>query len=509
VNFYGILFLILPLFSAFLAPLAGLVRPKHGTILNMLIYAAGAVMGFVLLGDMQESSVLVLGGWRPPFGINLYLSPVSLGFGIVVYVVALLVHVYDLGKGRSGRYNLLFSLFVFASLGMMQTGDLFNLFIFIEIGSIALIALVPSASIRSGSRGALKYLVPSGLLSMFMLASIALLYSSLGTLNIAHIAQSGALNTALALLLGVGMLLMLFFESELFPFNSWVPDVYKGAPSSFSAAVAGIGGLAAAATLGRIFLTMMWDGGSFQFARGKLQIVVFVIASASILFGELAALRERDLKKVLGFSSAGQMGIVVLAFALGGSESVYAGIFLLLNHSIVKPMLLMLAGFFIGVTGRAKWDEMSGVGRQHPLFAALFILGGLSLMGMPIFAGFWGKLALLKAFFTGASALGIVAAVVVLISVVLEGVYLLRIGHSLFERDTETDNGLTSKVPFEKAAPRDSALTLIPAFVLALITVFVGVLPGMLHGFLARAAEDLVGTTYYIERILATVAGGL
>ena len=229
-NFYGILFLILPLFSAFLAPLAGLVRPKHGTILNLLIYAAGAVMGIVLLTNLQGSSALILGGWRPPFGINLYLSPVSLGFGIVVYILALLLHVYDLGKGRSGRYNLLFSLFVFASLGMMQTGDLFNLFIFIEIGSIALIALVPSTHIRSGSRGALKYLVPSGLLSMFMLASIALLYSSLGTLNIAHVAQSGALNSALALLLGVGMLLMLFFESELFPLQLLGARCIQGCP---------------------------------------------------------------------------------------------------------------------------------------------------------------------------------------------------------------------------------------------------------------------------------------
>ena len=203
------------------------------------------------------------------------------------------------------------------------------------------------------------------------------------------------------------------------------------------------------------------------------------------------------------------MGIVVLAFALGGSESVYAGIFLLLNHSIVKPMLLMLAGFFIAVTGRAKWDEMSGAGRQHPLFAALFVLGGLSLMGMPIFAGFWGKLALLKSLFTGASTLGIAGAVVVLISVVLEGVYFIRIGHTLFERDSEADAGLTRGVAFEKAVSRDAVLTLIPVLVLALITLFVGILPGILHGFLSRAAEDLVGTSYYIERILATVAGGL
>ena len=504
-NFYGILFLVLPLFSAFLAPLAGLVRPKHGTILNMLIYAAGAVIGLVLMSNIPGSSSVVLGGWRPPFGINLYLSPLSLGFGILVYIIALLIHVYDLGKGRSWRYNLLFSLFVFASLGMMQTGDLFNLFIFIEIESIAVIALVVAVSIRSGSRGALKYLIPSGLLSMLMLACIALLYSSLGTLNIAHIASSGVLNEALAMLLGFGLLLMLFFESELFPFNSWVPDVYKGAASSFSAAVAGIGSVAGALVLGRLFLTMMWGGTSFQLAKGNLQIAVFIVASSSIILGELAALRERDMKKVLGFSSVGQMGIVVLAFALGGREVVYAGLLLLINHTLVKPMLLMLTGFFIGVTGKAKWDEMSGVGRRHPLYAALFVVGGLSLMGMPLFAGFWGKLALLRALFTGASTLAIIAATIVLVSVIMEGIYFLRIGHSLFEREDHGDSaGL-----FEKASLKNAVLTLIPVLVLALLTVLIGVLPALLHNFLGEAAEDMVNTTRYVESILSTVGGGL
>jgi len=509
---YAILFLILPLFSAFLAPVGSLVRTKFGNILNILIYAAGIVVGVSILREMDNGGLnIVLGGWRAPFGISLYLSTLSVGFGLVIYLLAICIHVSELGKGRSGRYNLLFSLFVFASLGMIQTGDLFNLFIFIEIGSIAVIALTPATNERAGTRGALKYLVPSGLLSMLMLASIALLYSSLGTLNIAHIASSEPLNGALGLVLGVGMLAVFFFETELFPFNSWVPDVYRGASSSFAAAIAGIGGLSGAVALGRMFLTMMGELTSFQFAHSSLLLVVFMVAVASILVGEIAALRERDLKRVLAFSSVGQMGIVALTFSVGGMNGLYAGLFLLLNHSIVKPMLLIIAGFFVGVTKKATWDEMNGVGRQYPLFGALFILGGLSLVGMPIFAGFWAKLILLKALFDGMSLLAGIGAGVVLLSIIIEGVYFLRIGHCLFERDEENDKG-ERPVEIGRAPARDAVFAFIPVIVLALLTVVLGLRPGLVSTFLKSASSDLLHTTGYIQNILvtlSTVGGGL
>jgi formate hydrogenlyase subunit 3/multisubunit Na+/H+ antiporter MnhD subunit len=516
---YAILFLVIPLFSAFLAPLGSLIRAKFGNVLNLLIYAAGVAIGIVLFAGMEAGGqTLAMGGWSPPFGINLYLSPVSVGFGILVYLIALFIHVSDLGSGRTARYNLLFSLFVFASLGMMQTGDLFNLFIFVEISSIAVIALAPAVSGRAGTRGAVKYLVPSGLLSMFMLASIALLYSSLGTLNIAHVASSDPLNGALGLVLGIGLMAVLFFETELFPFNSWVPEVYKGASSSFSGAIAGIGGLSGAVVLGRLFLTMMGPDTSFSLAHDRLLIVVFVVGAASVLLGEFAALRERDLKKVLAFSSVGQMGVVALTFTVGGMNALHAGLFLLLNHSIVKPLLLILAGFFIGVTGTSKWSEMTGVARQSPLFGVLFIAGGLSLMGMPVFAGFWAKMTFLKALFDQASPFAAAVAGIVLLSSVVEGIYFLRIGHSFFERDSAEDadadqdrTRLNVHTPvYEKPSRLKRTLVFIPSVVLALGTVVLGLRPGLLYVFLQGAADDLLNTTAYIGNILvsATTAGG-
>jgi formate hydrogenlyase subunit 3/multisubunit Na+/H+ antiporter MnhD subunit len=341
-----------------------------------------------------------------------------------------------------------------------------------------------------------------------MLASIALLYSSLGTLNIADIASKPPLNGALGLVLGVGVLGVVFFEAELFPFNSWVPDVYKGAPTSFSAAVAGIGGLAGAAVLGRLFLTMMGDSTTFAFARGRLAGVVFAVAAASMVIGEIAALRERDIKKLLAFSSVGQMGMAVLAFTVGGDAGIFAGLFLLLNHTLVKPMLLMLAGFFIRKTGSSRWDEMGGAARRNPLQGALFVLGGLSLMGMPVFGGFWGKLTLLKSLFDRPSTLPMVGAALLLFSTVIEGIYFLRIGHSLFESDTAVQD----RPPKGRRERADAALTLAPAFILALFTLLLGVQPGLVSGVLQSAAADLTDSARYIRNVLFTISklgGGL
>ncbi len=510
---YIILFLILPLFSAFLAPVCNIVRGRFGKYLNIAVYAAGAAGGiyFFSVSGFDAYSVII-GGWKPPYGINLYLGPVAFGFGILIYFIAFLIHIYDLQNNRPAYYHMLFALFVFASLGMTMTGDLFNLFIFIEIGTIALLGLSASVSSGSGARGALKYFVPAALVSMIMLAGIALLYSSLGTLNIAHIARSSELNGSLAFLLGIGILGIFFFEAELFPFNTWVPDLYRGAPSSIAAGVAGIGGIAGVVSFGRVFLTMMAGSDTFRFARSRLTAVVFIIAAASIVIGELAALKEEDVKKVLAFSSVSHMGIVVLTFSIGGSVALTAGLFILLNHSVVKPLMLMTAGFYIKTSGKARWREMRGIARRYPLTGALFVVGALSLMGMPLFAGFWGKMILLKDLFSGQGSLSaagqqtfpLIGAAVILFSVILEGTYFMRIGHVFFEAQPSEDIARRSR------RLKISLSTAAPALILALVVVLFGLRPGLIEGYLSRAASDLINTADYINNVLVALsaAGG-
>ncbi len=486
---------ILPLFSAFLAPAAGLINKRFGRYFNLLIYAGGLIFSFMVLPDgLIGGHSIIIGGWRPPFGINLYFGPVSgIGF-VVIYFLAFLIHLSDLTEARSNYYNLLFSMFVFSSLGMVVTGDLFNLFIFLEIGSVAVVALASSVSERAGTRGSVKYMVPSNLVAMFMLIGIALIYSTLGTLNIAHITSGSALNAPYALVIGLAIFTALFFESELFPFNTWVPDVYKGAASSFSGALSGIGGFAAAVVLGRIFLTMMGPESSFKSANASLSAIVMIVGIASLLVGELSALKEKDLKKVLAFSSIGQMGLVAIAFSTQNALAVTAGIILLLNHSIAKPIMLVTSGLFIKSTGKTKWCDMRGVARLYPMIGVIFIVSALSLMGMPFFMGFWGKLELVKSLIDG-NLLSKVALGAILFSVIIEGTYFVRLSHAFFEQPEGDKFKAISKLQ-----------VLVPALIMIAAIVVFGLYPNYLHSLTGKISQDLLDSAAYINNILHTVS---
>jgi len=493
---YVPILLILPLVSAFLAPALGIVNKKFGRFFNPILYGLGIFFGILLfINEYPESHLIVIGGWRPPFGINLYISPLSYIGIIGIYLLAFFIHIADIENPRSSYYNLLFALFVFSSLGVVLTGDIFNLFIFLEIGSVAVIALSSAVSERAGTRAAVKYMVPSNLVAMFMLIGIALLYSSLGTLNIAHITASQSLNGAIALVIGLSIFTSLFFEAELFPFNTWVPDVYKGSASTFSAALSGIGGLASALVLGRLFLTMMGPESSFKLASNQLSSILYIVATASILIGEFSALKERDVKKVLAFSSVGQMGLVALAFATRNPLAVSAGIILLVNHSFAKPLLMIVAGFFVKTTNETRWDDMRGVARQYPMMGVLFIIAALSLMGMPFFMGFWGKIELVKSLLDG----GVLAWVgfgAILISVIVEGAYFVRMSHAFFEQPTEDI----------KIAKMGKMSIIIPICVLVTVIIILGIFPSIMQGFANHISSDLLNSNGYINNIIQSVS---
>jgi formate hydrogenlyase subunit 3/multisubunit Na+/H+ antiporter MnhD subunit len=255
--------------------------------------------------------------------------------------------------------------------------------------------------------------------------------------------------------------------------------------------------LAAGGALARLLLTLMGDASVFGAAAPRLRLMVVVLGSATILVGELAAFREEHLKRMLGFSSIAQMGMVAAGIALASEDTVRGALLLLANHAAVKAMLFVIAGSFIGTAGSGSWRLMAGLGRSRPLAGALFAAGALALIGLPPFAGFWGKLGLLRGAFA-LGAWGYVAAVAVLLATVLEGVYTLRVAHRLFEpagagKDVEAR---------PRAAIGRRATLLAPALVLAAAVVAVGVAPRLLEPWLASAAAELLDPAGYAALIL-------
>ena len=549
-------------------------------LLVLLSFAAGAVYGAFLLPGLFERPVsVVIANWLPPFGINLYFSPLTVGTAAVIYAVGFLVTLFDIrnSEKREPNYYLLYALMVFSSIGMVTTGDLFNLFVFLEIGGIASFACVGRGNRFFGAKGGITYLIQAQLLSLLMLAGIIFVYSASGVLNIGALAGgSGAfgsglgtgaagageaataagsstggaglsLNPAFGFLAGFLILLPFFLEIKLFPFNTWVSKAYQGASASFAGSLSGIMALAGGVVLMRLMLTMMNPGGVFGSAGQNLSAVLIILGALTVIVGEFAALREQELKKVLGFSSIGQMGMIAVGIGAAELLSVQGAIFLLASHTAAKLLLFLVTGFFIRTAGTGEWAKMRGIARRVPLAGGLFVIGAMTLMGIPLFSGFWGKISILKGILQSGG-IAIIGFAAILIGTIIEGIYFMRIGHGFFARgdadgaeaagaeadaaDAGTGVGETSGAAAGAAGPsgsaagsdspgragvaadtqagrprRYSASFLIPALVLAVSVIAVGVYPKLIERWIDAGAEELTNPQQYIERTLPRGSG--
>ncbi len=556
----------------------GALNFSFAQLLVLLSFAAGAVYGaFLLPGLFTRPVSVVIANWLPPFGINLYFSPLTVGTAVVIYAVGFLVTLFDIrnSEKREPNYYLLYALMVFSSIGMVTTGDLFNLFVFLEIGGIASFACVGRGNRFFGAKGGITYLIQAQLLSLLMLAGIIFVYSASGVLNIGALAGgSGAFgsglgtgaagagetataaaagaaetgtaalsfNPAFGFLAGFLILLPFFLEIKLFPFNTWVSKAYQGASSSFAGSLSGIMALAGGVVLMRLMLTMLNPGGVFGSAGQNLSAVLIILGALTVIVGEFAALREHELKKVLGFSSIGQMGMIAVGIGAAELLSVQGAIFLLASHTAAKLLLFLVTGFFIRTAGTGEWTKMRGIARRVPLAGGLFVIGAMTLMGIPLFSGFWGKISILKGILQSGG-IAIIGFVAILIGTIIEGIYFMRIGHSFFTgaeadgadaggADAGTGAGETSGAAAGAAGPsrsaagsespgragvaadtqggrprRYSASFLIPALVLAVSVIAVGIYPKLIERWIDAGAEELTNPQQYIERTLPRGSG--
>lgn len=522
-----VVILLFPLLAAFMIPAGTIISKNFGRVLSLLAYVAGIIYGLLLMPlIMVRARSVIIGNWLPPFGINLFFSPLTLGLVLFIFLLALCILLFDLKntESKKGQYYLLFNLLVTASAGLILTGDLFNIFVFLEIVGIAsfsMIAAGRNSAAGIGAQGALKYLIQAQLTTLLMLGGIGLLYSATGVLNIAFLSSFEELKPSFAFLTLLLILLPLFLESKLFPFNSWVGGAYQGAEPSLAAALSGIAGAASALVLARLTLTMTGSSSAFAGASDKIRVLLLLLGAASILIGEVAALREHNLKKVLAYSSIGQMGMVVVGISIANTYAVRGALFLLLSHGAAKVLLFLTAGFFINKAGTPFWKGMKGLARRMPLAGAFFIIGAMALMGIPLLSGFWAKLELIRGAVT-AGGLAVVAIVAILLATILEGVYFMRIGHSLFEGGGDLEEGEVPegevpvgecKVLEEEGGDRDKSryntAYLIPCLALALSLIAAGLFPDLINTWLSSAAHELLNSQTDYTGLILEVGGGL
>jgi len=489
-----VLLIAVPLGLAFAIPLFALFWKAAAKYIPPLALAFNLVVSLLLLAKVLENPVIVsIGGWRPPFCINLVAGPVGVLFSAIIALVGLLVSIYALDyikEGATEKYHTLYLLLLTGATGVVLTGDIFNLFVFFEILCISSYALVAYLRDKAGIESAVKYLIQGAVGSSLLLIGIGLLYGQFGTLNMADIAEKIASASPISLFVPMVLLITgLGVEAAIFPLNAWLPDAHSSAPSSISAILSGIaievGLYAVARVLFTIFGVSLSTTPSFLLFLALLGIL-------TLLVGEMCAFSQNNIKRMLAYSSIGQIGLILFALAIGTSYGVTGGLFQLVSHTLSKALLFLAAGYMIYRAGSMEISALEGMGRKMPLTCLAFTIGAFSLVGLPPFIGFPSKFLIVRAALATKEAIFCVLIGLALLGTVIEAAYFFRVVQVLYFKGEKPNPGRVE-------AP---VTVLIPMFIFVVLIVIVGVYPKLVTDVLNSAASELLNRLDYIRSVL-------
>ncbi|MFA4857671.1 MAG: proton-conducting transporter membrane subunit [Candidatus Margulisiibacteriota bacterium] len=417
---------LIPVFSAFavllLARWARWFLDAAAIITILLLL--GLISGFYIAGAATAGQVYCLGNGI--LGINLILDGLSSLLLLTVAIIALAIVVYSFAYinkfTAKGKYYALLLLMLAGMNGIILSGDLFNLYIFIELLALASYALVAFGCEKEELEAALKYMLLGSLASLLILLGVVLVYTFAGTLNLPQLSQllhstlptpaSGAAALPNYILPGIPLALALFLagfgiKAALVPFHTWLPDAHPSAPAPISAALSGLAIKAAGAyAITRIVFSV------FGLTPQVSQILI-TLGVISMVVGVLLALAQWDFKRLLAWHSISQMGYILLGIGLGTPLGILGGIFHLINHSVFKSLLFLNAGAVEYATGTRDLKKLGGLSKKMPVTAATSLVASLSISGIPPFNGFWSKLLIIfAAVFAGQYLYAALAAVV-------------------------------------------------------------------------------------------------
>ncbi|MBC7190354.1 NADH/ubiquinone/plastoquinone (complex I) [Candidatus Aerophobetes bacterium] len=387
------LFIALPLGAAFVLVLLGKAKEIVSDILTNAVCLIVALLTTFLFVVLKNNGILVytMGKWFPPKGINLVADGLSLLMLAIINWIALFATLYSVSYMRrftaKNRFYSLFCLMLAGMNGVVLTGDFFNLFVFLEIASIASYALVAFGVEAEELEAAFKYMVMSSVASILILFSVGLLYGLTGSLNMADIGMiiQGQKN----ILLSFSLVLFLAgfgLKAAIMPFHAWLPDAHPSAPAPISAMLSGvvIKALGVYAIM-RVFFNVY--GVSLQ-----LSWVFMIMGIISMVGGGILALRQKDFKRLLAYSSISQIGYIMIGLGCGNYFGLLGAIFHLFNHATFKALLFLNSGAVEYSTGTRNLEEMGGLSKVMPITGTTSTIGSLSISGIPPFNGFWSKL---------------------------------------------------------------------------------------------------------------------
>lgn len=388
--------ILIPLMGAMLC----FMWPRRVNLLGMISAVATALTSVALYLQLLDDGAIryTLGGWGAPLGIDLYADGLSVLMLLITALVGFGVSVYGLGYFKQDNNNPagfwpLWLLMWTGLNGLFLAGDVFNLYVTLELLGLSAVALVALAGSKDALVGAMRYLLVSLLGSFCYLLGVALLYHAYGTVDIQLLGAVVNANPATYAALGL-MVAAMMLKSALFPLHFWLPSAHASAPAPVSALLSALVVKASFYLLLRLWLDV------FPTVTVNLGLVLGVLGVAAIIWGSIQALHQTRLKLLVAYSTVAQLGYLFLPFALLSPLAWQGGVYFILSHALAKAAMFLAAGNILRYGGHDRIADLDRVAQRLPITMTAFCLAGVSLMGLPPSGGFIAKWLLLEAALT-------------------------------------------------------------------------------------------------------------
>ena len=472
--------LIAPIIVIFNNRLIAWLLSFFGTIICLIISVA-------LIWATADGSVLTyfLGGWIPPVGIEYRIDAANSILLFLISVISVIVMFFssnalisEVPKEKHTLFYACFLLCLTGLLGVVATADIFNVFVFLEISSLSTYVLVAQGSYvdRRALSASFNYLIMGTIGATFFVIGIGFIYMATGSLNMMDISEralelgnSRTIQAGFAFII-VGMGLKL----AMVPLHIWLPNAYSFAPTVVTCF------LAATATKVALYVLIRFVFSVFNYEYGFVsEIFLFLLMPLGIvamIVGSIIAIFKQNLKKLLAYSSLAQIGYMVLGLSLLSEKGLSASLVHMVNHGFTKAALFMALGAFIINTKNPYLSSVKGLGKAMPLTSAAFVVGGLSLIGVPGTAGFISKWLLIEAVLEAGYW---VVAVAILVSSLFAVIYIWKIVEVLYFNEKPENHG---ELSFYLVAP---------IWILALFCIFLGLNTGLTVDIANMAAKIL------------------
>ena len=505
------LVIVIPLLFALITWLAGLINRAFCWVIVLTITFLCFLMSFSILNTVMHTGRISyhMGAWEPPWGIEYAIDYLNGFVLVVVSFIAFIVTLYsrksvglEIDEEKSPAFYSLYMLLFTGLMGMTITGDIFNLYVFIEITSLSGYALIAIGRRRNSLMASFNYLILGTIAATFILIGIGYLYMVTGSLNMADLREKlPPLYHSRVVLTAFGFFTVgLSLKLALFPLHIWLPNAYTYAPSVVSAIMAATSTKVGAYAMLRILFTVF----KVEFDLNVVPVtkILLVLSCIAIIAGSILAISQTNIKRMLAYSSVGQIGYIVLGTTMANQTAMTGSIIHILNHALMKGTLFLVAGCVVYKTGIEDISGLKGMGQKMPFSMAAFTIGALSMIGVPLTVGFISKWYLA----TGALKAGMWFILpIILISSLLSAIYFWRIIEGIYfapavssqHSEVSTYRSLDHHNPHPVSRSRDDAPPgmLIPTLILAGLCIFFGIAAYIPVSVAEKAANMLLGGT--------------